>query len=167
MTHDPSTRFSFVRRLVPLMSLMALLVLLISSGCVATTQQIIPTQRPTETPTSTATATPRIIGNVATTAAPTFTRSAPEGGPTPTPLFGAGPAVIDLPVATTPRVLNPNAPRIEFFTTDTSSAAPGTDVRLYWSIRNVEGAQIYRINAAGQRTLTYNIPPDGTQTVTI
>ncbi len=149
------------------MSALALLVMLISSGCVATTQQIIPTQRPTETPTSTATATPRIIGNVATTAAPTFTRAAPEGGPTPTPLFGAGPAVIDLPVATIPRVLNPNAPRIEFFTTDTTSAAPGTDVRLYWSIRNVDRAVIYRINAAGQRTLTYNIPPDGTQTVRI
>jgi hypothetical protein len=157
----------FSRRLFSLTALLLTLLVLLSSGCVATTQQIIPTQRPTETPTSTATATPRIIGNVATTAAPTFTRSAPVGGPSPTPLFGSGPAMIDLPAATTTQVMNPNAPRIEFFTTDVDSVSPGSDVRLYWSIRNVDRAIIYRINAAGQRTLTYNIPPDGTQTVTV
>jgi hypothetical protein len=154
-------------RIHPLFAMLFVTLMLAASGCVATTRQIIPTQRPTVTPTSTATATPRIIGNVATTAAPTFTRAAPAGGPSPTPLFGAGPAIIDLPVATTPPFLNPTAPRIEYFTTDVNSVSPGSEVRLYWSIINVERAQIYRINAAGQRTQTYNIPPDGTQIVTV
>jgi hypothetical protein len=157
----------FKKRLMPFTAALFITLVMVASGCVATTQQIIPTERPTVTPTATATATPRIIGNVATTPAPTFTRAAPVGGPSPTPLFGEGPAMIDLPVVTSTRVLNPNAARIEFFTTDVGSVSPGADVRLYWSIANVERAVIYRINAAGQRTLTYNIPPDGTQTVTV
>jgi hypothetical protein len=169
MTQHSSKRFKSrpLTRLLTVTVLLLLTLVVLSSGCVATTQQIIPTQRPTTTPTSTATATPRIIGNVAPTAAPTFTRSAPVGGPSPTPLFGEGPAMIDLPVATVTQFLNPNAPRIEFFTTDVNSISPGSEVRLYWSIVNVDRAVIYRINAAGQRTLTYNIPPDGTQTITV
>jgi hypothetical protein len=64
-------------------------------------------------------------------------------------------------------VNNPNAPRIEFFTADSVSASPGGEVTLFWSTRNVERAVIYRLDQNGQRTLTYNIPPDGSETVSI
>jgi hypothetical protein len=64
-----------------------------------------------------------------------------------------------LPTAT--RVLNPNAPRIEFFTTDVIAAAPGTSITLFWSTRNVSGATIYRLDRNGQRNQLWNVPPDG------
>lgn len=69
--------------------------------------------------------------------------------------------------ATATRIVNPNAPQIEFFTTDTTSIAPGEDVTLYWSTRNVDQAVIYRLNENGQRTQTYNIPAAGKQTVDV
>ncbi|MBC8100329.1 MAG: hypothetical protein H7Y11_12865 [Armatimonadetes bacterium] len=93
-------------------------------------------------------------------------RSIATGGPSPTPLFGAASTAIGAP-ATIARVDNPNAPRIEFFTTDAESVAPGSDVTLFWSTRNVEGAVIYRLNQNRERTLTYNIPPDGSEGVRV
>lgn len=43
--------------------------------------------------------------------------------------------------------------------------APGDPVTLFWSIRGVPRAVIYRLDAAGQRNLVYNIPPDGSETI--
>jgi hypothetical protein len=71
------------------------------------------------------------------------------------------------PLPTATRVLNPNAPRIEYFEAGSDQLSPGGELTLYWSIRNVDSAVIYRLNEEGQRTLTYNIPPDGTRAVTI
>lgn len=64
-------------------------------------------------------------------------------------------------------MLNPNAPRIEYFAADVESVSPGGEVILFWSTRNVEQGVIYRLNQAGERTLTYNIGPVGRETVTV
>jgi hypothetical protein len=58
-------------------------------------------------------------------------------------------------------VTNPNAPRIEFFTTDALAVAPGDAVKLYWSVRGARGAVIYRLDANGNRGNLWNVPPDG------
>lgn len=61
--------------------------------------------------------------------------------------------------------MNPNAPRIEFFTTDVEAVAPGSSITLFWSTRNVTGVSIYRLNRQGQRERLWNESPDGTLTV--
>ncbi len=43
---------------------------------------------------------------------------------------------------------------------------PGGSLTLFWSIRNVPNAVIYKLDTDGQRELVYNIPPDGSETVT-
>jgi hypothetical protein len=143
-----------------------LLLILLMTGCVAGTEPVIPTARPTLTPTI----TPRAIGAQSTPTPTATVRLAPTGGPSPTPLFGSrasGTSVIgDLP-PTVARVINPNAPRIEYFEAGSQSIEPGGELTLYWSIRNVDSAVIYRLNQEGERTLIYNIPPDGLQQVSI
>jgi hypothetical protein len=62
-------------------------------------------------------------------------------------------------------VRNPNAPRIEFFTSDTLAVAPGSPVSLYWSTRGTNGAVIYRIDETGTRNQLWNVAPDGSLTV--
>ncbi len=142
--------------------LLALLALA-GTACGASARPVIPTRRPTATITLTPTAS-RTPG-FATTPTPTPT---PQGGsavPTPTSIFGPTQAsVAALPTAT--RVVNPNAPRIEFFTADQLTVAPGNDVTLFWSVRNTSGAVIYRLEADGQRNQLWNVAPDGNLTVT-
>jgi hypothetical protein len=67
-------------------------------------------------------------------------------------------------VSTGTRVLNPNAPRIEFFTTDVLSVAPGSSVNLYWSTRGVTSANIYRLER-GVRNQLWPVGPDGSLSV--
>jgi hypothetical protein len=82
------------------------------------------------------------------------------GGPSPTPLFGAT-ATSENPNAPPTRPLNPNAPRIEFFTSDVLAAAPGDLITLFWSTRGASGATIYRIDEDGLRSQLWNVPADG------
>lgn len=128
------------------------------AGCGADAAPIVPTERPTGTPTLTLTPSPTPDADA--TATPTVTPAPRTAtfGPTPTPLFGA-PAVAQAvtPNATT---INPNAPRIEFFTTDASAVAPGESVNLFWSSRNAIGANIYRL-VDGERNQVYPVAPDG------
>lgn len=63
---------------------------------------------------------------------------------------------------TTSAPSNPNAPRIEFFTAEDPVSAPGSTITLFWSTRGATNAVIYRLNRAGDRTLVWNVPPDGT-----
>jgi hypothetical protein len=67
-------------------------------------------------------------------------------------------------VPTGTRVLNPNAPRIEFFTTDVLAVAPGNTVNLYWSTRGVTAANIYRLER-GIRNQLWPVGPDGSLNV--
>lgn len=138
---------------------------LILSGCGATAQQIIPTDPPTATLTYTPTASRTPGGAMTPTATLTpDLLASPTGGPSPTSLFGPTrtPASV-LPTAT--RVVNPDAPRIEFFTSDVTAASPGSSITLFWSTRNTTGATIYRLDRNGQRNQLWNVPPDGSLAV--
>jgi hypothetical protein len=86
------------------------------------------------------------------------------GGPSPTPLFGA----VSTSEAAAPTQagasLNPNAPRIEFFTSDSAAVAPGGTVTLYWSTRGAREAVIYQL-VRGVRNRLWNVGPDGNLSV--
>ncbi|MBA3874682.1 MAG: hypothetical protein H0X30_36605 [Anaerolineae bacterium] len=132
------------------------------SACGATARQVIPTARPTATQTLTPTAssTPGIG------ATPTLTPRSVASGPSPTPLFGStstAPAVL----TTVTRPPNPNAPRIEFFTTNVQQVEPGGVVTLFWSVRGARNAIIYRVDSSGARGNLWNVPPDGNLPITI
>lgn len=142
-----------------------LLLMVALSGCAASAVQVIPTQEPTITPTFTPTLTATPDLNLSPTRRPTRVAALPEGV-TPTALLG--PTRTPRPNPPTPtRPRNPNAPLIEFFTSDVLAVAPGSEVTLYWSARNVDGAVIYRLNEAGQRTQVLNVPPDGQEVVSV
>lgn len=131
------------------------------TGCGATAVQLIPTDPPTETPTFTPTLTPTPARDVTPTLTPTPVPVSPTGGPSPTSIFG--PTRTPAPDEPTPtRVVNPNAPRIEYFTSDVVAVAPGETLTLFWSTRNVDRAIIYRLDTSGQRTQVWNnLTPDG------
>ncbi|HYO89294.1 MAG TPA: hypothetical protein VER79_11635 [Candidatus Limnocylindrales bacterium] len=148
------------RRLLRLAAPAVIASLLLLAGCEAASLQVIPTARPTTTATPTGAPT-RTPGRDATpSAAPTQPLAPPTGGPSPTPLFGQPAAVLPTPS----RVVDPNAPRIEFFTTDVLSVAPGESLNLYWSTRNTTSANIYRIER-GARNQLWAVGPDGSLTV--
>lgn len=136
-----------------------LITLFFLTGCGATLEQVIPTERPTVTPTHTPTPT-RTPGPDA----PTNTRApiTATGGPSPTPLLGATSTSAVAANTTPTRPPNPNAPRIEFFTSDSIlGVAPGSTLTLFWSTRGADNAVIYRLDAGGQPALLWNVPPDG------
>lgn len=150
-------RHSAILRLV-LPALLAGALLL--AGCEASSLPVIPTARPTTTATPTGAPT-RTPGRDATPSpAPTQALAEPTGGPSPTPLFGEPAALLPTPS----RVTDPNAPRIEFFTTDVLSIAPGQTLNLYWSTRNTTSANIYRLER-GVRNQLWAVGPDGSLTV--
>ncbi len=138
----------------------AALLLALLTGCGAAVVPVIPT----DPPTATATFTPSPSRTPGAGATPTATTPPPPvtatGGPSPTSLFGptSTPAP-ELPTAT--RVANPNAPRIEYFTSDSAAVAPGSSVNLFWSTRGAAGATIYRLDETGARSQLWNVPPDG------
>lgn len=139
-----------------------LIIFMFGTGCTATTAQIIPTERPTITPTFTTepTDTPEFMVTMTNTPRPT-----PLGGATPTPLFG--PTRTPAPDAPTPtRSANPNAPRIEFFTSDSVAVAPGEEVTLFWSIRGADTAVIYQLSRTGERERLWNVDTAGNLTIT-
>jgi len=139
-----------------------LLMGMVASGCAATTAQIIPTDPPTVTPTFTVepTDTPSVIITETSTPRPT-----PLGGATPTPLFG--PTRTPAPDEPTPtRALNPNDPRIEFFTSDSVAVAPGERVTLFWSARNASAVVIYQLSRTGERERLWNVDTAGNLTIT-
>jgi hypothetical protein len=137
-----------------------LAVMVLLCACGATAEIVIPTERPTDTPTFTPSASPTLPNDATFTPTFTATRALPTGGPSPTPLFG--PSRTPGPNDATPtRVVNPNAPRIEFFTSDVLAVEPGGSVTLYWSVRGGENGYIYRLDAQGQRTQIWNVGPYG------
>ena len=146
------------RRTSPLHYVMIFLLLLVS-GCGATAVQIVPTARPTATATSTGAPTRTPARDVTPTVVPTSLPMTATGGPSPTPLFG--PTVTAVAAVPTNEIsLNPNAPRIEFFTSDAAAVAPGSTVTLYWSTRGARDAVIYQI-VRGVRNRVWNVGPDG------
>ncbi len=132
--------------------------MMIASACSATAQQIIPTDLPTATASYTPSPTHTPARNITPTRRPTQVAQVIDGA-SPTPLLGSTrtPAP-DEPTST--RVSNPNAARIEFFTSDVLEVQPGGGVTLFWSARNVDSAVIYRLNPDETRQQVWNVPPD-------
>lgn len=135
------------------------------SACAAAAVPLIPTDLPTQTLTFTPSPTRTPALNETPTARPTLP---PPTGASPTPLLGAPrtPQGVAGGFITPTRVFNPNAPRIEFFTSDPLRVEPGKTVTLFWSARGVDNAVIYRLDAEGNRTQVYNVPPDGSLPIT-
>jgi hypothetical protein len=138
-----------------------LLLALAGSGCGASAAIVIPTVRPSATATLTETLT-RTPGLNAPTPTPLINLTA-TAGPSPTSIFGATRPPAGTPTAARPA--NPNAPRIEFFTTNAPAAAPGEPVTLFWSVRGSNSAVIYRLSPSGERNQLWNVAPDGNLTV--
>jgi hypothetical protein len=59
-------------------------------------------------------------------------------------------------------VLDPNAPRIEYFSTDVVAVAPGSSLNLFWSTRGVNRVVIYQLDRSGDPSRLWNGGPDGT-----
>lgn len=137
-----------------------LVFLLLLSSCEAGTVLVVPTDPPTETATYTASPTRTPGHNATPTRQPTRVAQS-TGGPSPTPLFGASRTPIPENYPTSTRAFNPNAPRIEFFTSDPLTIEPGAIVTLYWSTRGVDKAVIYRLDEDGNRTQAYNVAAAG------
>src|SRR5690606_38200451 len=155
---------TIIRGFGPLRFLILPCLVLTISACEATAAQIVPTDPPTVTATFTPSPSRTPGADATPTVTPTPIPVSPTGGPSPTPLFG--PTRTPAPDEPTPtRSLNPNAPRIEFFTSDVIAAAPGSSITLFWSTRNVASASIYRVDPGGQRSQVWNVPADGRLTV--
>ncbi|MEP7294215.1 MAG: hypothetical protein ABI835_20675 [Chloroflexota bacterium] len=144
---------------------LCLVLLIFAAGCGATAVQIVPTARPTATATPTDAPTRTPARDVTPTAFPTSLPLAATGGPSPTPLFGAASTSVSAAPTQQGVSLNPNAPRIEFFTSDASAIAPGGTVTLYWSTRGARDAVIYQL-VRGVRNRLWNVGPDGSLPVT-
>lgn len=140
-----------------------LILLLILAGCEAAALPVIPTTQPTATITPTVQPSRTPDRDATPTETPVPADMTPTGGPSPTPLFGGGGTSVAI-AATGTRVINPNAPRIEFFTTDVLAVAPGGSVNLYWSTRGVTSANIYRL-VQGVRNQLWPVGPDGSLSV--
>lgn len=141
------------------------LMLIALAACEPAAAPLIPTDRPTASPSPTASATHTPGPDATSTPRPTRVAQA-EGGPSPTPLIG--PTRTPQPgaaISTPTRAFNPNAPRVEFFTSDPLAVEPGSPVVLFWSVRGTDNVVIYRLNEAGERTLAINAPPDGSREV--
>lgn len=149
---------------IPVRTLTLFVIILLAAGCGATAQQVIPTARPSLTPTLTTTITPT-PDDVEPTAVPTTAVPESTSGPSPTPLFGPTRTPSGTQTVSNPGPRGPNAPRIEFFRANAEIIAPGDSATLFWSVRGVQNAVIYRLDSSGQRTVVYNIPPDGSETI--
>ncbi|MEM9952983.1 MAG: hypothetical protein AAF846_15370 [Chloroflexota bacterium] len=139
--------------------------LLVLSACAPLAQPLIPTDPPTPTITPTEIPAEQITSSPIPTIAPLELVRDPNA-PTPTSLFGATRTPIPENFPTATRPFNPNAPRIDFFTSDPLSVAPGAILTLFWSTRNVDTAVIYRLDAEGNRSQVYNVVPDGNLAIT-
>lgn len=142
-----------------------LILILILTACESGADILIPTEPPSPTITFTPEPSQTQGVNVPLTITP---RPIVEstGGPSPTPLFGATRTSVPNDFPTPTRPFNPNAPRIDFFTSDPLSVAPGGEVTLFWSTRNVDSAVIYRLDRDGVRSQVYNISSDGNLAIT-
>lgn len=130
-------------------------------GCSAALEPIIPTPRPTPTPLPTS--TPTLTPPLSPTPSPTPARTLPPSI-SPTPLLGFVPTrPSELPSATVPN-LSIGMVRVEYFTTDATSAAAGDVITLYWAVQGADLATIYRLegeSAPFERGQAWRVPRSG------
>ena len=138
------------------------LILVIVSACGASSQPVFPTLRPTETPSPEPSQTP----------SPAFTAAAASATPVSAQTLTAGPSatsVVGL-VITQPRSTLTSTPydaqsgdlQIEYFTTNASTVKPGDTLTLFWSVKGVETATLYRLDASGKRKKIAEVERTGT-----
>jgi hypothetical protein len=145
----------------PIRRLTYVLLVALLAGCGGVLDPVIPTAvvTPSVTVSPRASATP-IIAPTETATPTTPPRANPTGGPSPTSIVGptrTPPPVVE---TATPRP-NPNAPRIDVFTSDIAYVYPGSPLTLFWSIRGADRAAIYRLDDDGQRNQLWNVEPSG------
>lgn len=129
------------------------------TACGAVAEQVIPTLRPTHTPTLEPSATFTRVFNATPTITPTPVQvvAASTSGPTVTPLIGEVPTRPRYTLTPTELFIDPGALRIEYFTTSTTALKPGDRLTLFWSVKGVEKAVIYRLDASGKREQLWNV----------
>lgn len=136
------------------------------TGCSAAVEPVVPTVRPTLTPSLSPFPSPT---RIQPTDIPTPTRITPPTvtpGPSPTPLLGFAPTP-QFMLTPTEQVIIPGTLRIEYFASDVETAQPGATVTLYWAVRGVELATIYRISAEGDRGQSWSVARAGSLQVRI
>lgn len=135
------------------------------TACGGNAQPAIVTFPPSAT--VTATSIPTTAAYVAPpTSLPVPTRAAttPTPGPSPTSLLAPtrSPAPATLTATRVPTLAGLS---VEYFTTDSESVTPGENVSLFWSVRGADTAQIFRVNAEGERLYRWDVNTSGTITV--
>jgi hypothetical protein len=128
---------------------------MLTVACGAAAEPVLPTVRPTHTLTQQASLTPTRTP----TATPTRTQVpvAVTGGPSPTPVIGELPTRPRYTQTPTTEAILPGALQIEYFTSSATSLAPGDSLTLFWSVKGVDTAIIYRLDAGGKREQLWNV----------
>ena len=132
----------------------------LATACGAVAEPVLPTMRPTYTSSPEPSATPTRIFNASPT--PTPVRAAVStAGPSPTPLIGTVSTRPPRTLTATQAAILPGALQIEYFTTNTSSVRPGDTLTLFWSVKGIDKAIIYRLDANGKRGQLWNVGRSG------
>lgn len=146
---------------------MALLALLVLSGCGGNAQPAIVTYVPTDT--ATAVPTPNATAHavdIVVTSTPMPIRSPTTATPGPSPTNPLAPTQSPAPATqTATRAPTLAGVSIEYFTTNTEFARPGENVTLFWSVRGAAAVRIFRVDSAGERIWRWDVNPSGQITV--
>lgn len=141
--------------------------LLVLAGCGGNAQPVVQTYVPTSTPTDLPTLTPtaEAVG-VVVTSTPVPTHGPMTATPGPSPTNPLAPTMSPVPVTkTATRAPTLSGLSIEYFTTDTGSVTPGDNVTLYWSVRGVDYARIFRVDDEDVRIWRWDVNASGEITV--
>ncbi len=141
-------------------SVAAVLVMTLAA-CGAAAEPVLPTVRPTYTPTSEASPTPTRTAIPSATPTPAQTAVSEAGGPSPTPLVGEMPTRPRYTLTPTTQPILPGTLQIEYFTTNATAIKPGDSLTLFWSVKGVDKAIIYRLDAKGKREQLWNVARAG------
>lgn len=150
-------------------SLLLTMLLIVVTACSPSLSQVLPTAQPPE-PTqalltsleSSAVAAPISIS----TPILTETISAPAKGGSPTPLLGPTATGVFYTITPTHQANIPGSLRIDYFVTDAVNIKPGDTVVLYWAVHGADTANIYRLNADGEREKVWKVKRAGKMSIT-
>ncbi len=136
-----------------------IVVAVLAAACSAAADPVLPTVRPTYTPSIEATASQALKATATSTATPADLSA--TAGPSPTALLGDTPTRPRYTLTPTTQAILPGTLQIEYFTTSATSVAPGDKLTLFWSVRGVTKAIIYRLDAKGKREQLWNVSRAG------
>jgi len=143
-----------------------LLLVGLAAACGVAAQPVIVTAPPSATWTPTASPTPTVATAMLPTETPLPTRPASTRTPGPPAAFPLVPTIPPAPETLTataaPTLL---AAAIEYFTTDSEFVTPGENVTLFWSVKGVDRARLFRVDEAGERLFRWDVRGEGQITV--